>query len=214
MSSFFNHCREEGWLSPEKKLLKKIWNPRIPKKLPIYYDSTQLSRIRMKLDKIKPRDKAILELLLSCGWRRSELTNLNLEDINLDKKSAKIYKGKGNKPRTVYFSINCRIFLKQYLKERIAREGDDALFLNYRGERISSDGIYKILKSIEKKLDLNLLIRPHTCRHSFATEKLSRGLKLKLISYLLGHNDLNTTMIYIHILTEDMKYEYEKRIDY
>lgn len=207
LSSFFKHCLAEEYI--EKGLIKKRWRPKIPKSMPKYLNSSEVERVKIQAEKSPIRDRAILEFLLSSGSRRSEARNLNIEDVDLLNRSAKVL-GKGNKIREVHFSVECGLLLKEYLRSR--RDKNSALFINKYGEKLSAVWIYQIIRKLGKKANLLSSFSPHCCRHTFGTTMLRKGASLQLIGDALGHSDLNTTMIYVSIPSEDIIAEYNKRM--
>ncbi len=157
------------------------------------------------------RDKAILETLFSTGLRVAELESLNREQFNnLDKKNDLELQivGKGDKPRTVYFSERALKWLKAYLASR--RDDDKALFINYRArqdaeKRLTARSIERIVKYYCKITGLPLNTTPHTLRHSYATDLLEQGVDLRIIQEFLGHSNIATTQIYTHVTNKKLK---------
>lgn len=157
------------------------------------------------------RDRAILESLFSTGLRIAELVSLNKEQIRLKSITKDLevgIVGKGNHPRTVYFSERAVKYLKRYLKTR--QDNEKALFVNYRGRkgasrRLTSRSIEKILKKYALLAGLPANTTPHTLRHSFATDLLSKGADLRLIQEFLGHRNIATTQIYTHVTNKRLR---------
>lgn len=165
-------------------------------------------------DKLKIRDQAILELLYSSGMRVSEVCKLNLQDLDFKERYIRVF-GKGKKERLVPFSNTAKEVLILYInglrKEllKTKEEKTNALFLNYKGERITPRGIEFIFKHIGEKTGTFISFHPHTLRHTFATHLLEGGADLRLIQELLGHESINTTQIYTHLTTESMVYQFK-----
>lgn len=157
------------------------------------------------------RDRAILESLFSTGLRIAELVSLNREQINLktaDKGLELGIVGKGNRPRTVYFSARAIHWLKEYLTNR--RDKGKALFINYqRGRngylRLTPRSIEKMIKKYALLAGLPSQTTPHTLRHSFATDLLSQGVDLRVIQEFLGHRNIATTQIYTHVTNQRLR---------
>ena len=159
------------------------------------------------------RDRAILETLFSSGLRVAELAKLNREEFKLESVTKFMEVpiiGKGSKPRIVFFSERCVKQLKQYLECR--RDMDPALFINYKpakevpdSRRLSVRSVETIVKKYVKMAGLPLNTTPHTLRHSFATDLLSRGVDLRLVQEFLGHQSIATTQIYTHIASDYLK---------
>ena len=158
------------------------------------------------------RNKAMIELMYSSGLRVSELLNLNVNDIDFDLNIVRIF-GKGSKERimpineiaTSYLYDYINIYRKTLLKNKV----NDILFLNSRGEKLSRQGFFKILKEIAREKGIKKELSPHTLRHSFATHLLNHGADLRSIQTMLGHENIETTQIYTHVSNTMVKEEYE-----
>lgn len=172
-----------------------------------------LENNKKRLDKLKDRDQAILELFFSSGLRVSELVDLTLEDINFEDRLLRV-KGKGNKEREVPFSNTCKEALINYIKDLriklIHSEEERHVFINSRGEKLTSRGVEYIVKKAKEKSGFNLKVHPHMLRHSFATELLANGVDLRVIQEFLGHSSIKTTGIYTHITNEELKQVYKE----
>lgn len=208
LSSFFNFCVAEEYIG--KNLIKKRWRPKIPKSLPRFLNEQEYASVKLAAEELSHRDRALILFLFTSGSRKSEVSKLTIDDVDLEKRTAEV-KGKGKKIRNVHFSEECALVLKEYLKERSC-EGKEALFINKFGNRLSSGGVYEITRKIGKKAGLKQSLFPHCCRHTFATNLLARGADLQFIADELGHSDLNTTRIYARILTEDKIMAYQNRM--
>lgn len=154
------------------------------------------------------RNKAILELLYSSGLRRSELTNLNICDINFQQGYAKIL-GKGSKERLVPITDIAIESIQNYLLTRPKYLPADPLFLSSYQRRISGEGIRQIIKQSAINTKLARRITPHSLRHSFATHLLSNGCDLKTLQEMLGHKSLSATQVYTHVSLERIKNVYD-----
>ena len=159
------------------------------------------------------RDRAILEVLYSCGLRVSELTGLDLESIDLELGIARVI-GKGNNERIVPIGGKAAAALSDYLRRReelLAGEpGQGALFLNIRGGRLSARSVSRLLKRILLKCNLGRPLSPHGLRHSFATHMLDAGADLRAVQEMLGHTSLSTTQRYTHLSVDKLMVEYDK----
>ena len=153
------------------------------------------------------RNKAILELLYSSGLRRSELTGLNICDINFQQGYAKVL-GKGSKERIVPITDIALDSLQNYLLTRPQYLPSDPLFLSSYNKRISGEGIRKIIKQSAINTKLVRHITPHSLRHSFATHLLNNGCDLKTLQEMLGHKSLSATQVYTHVSLERLKNVY------
>ncbi len=157
------------------------------------------------------RDKAILEILFSTGLRVSELAALDKQQFNLIRNQEDFelgIVGKGNHPRTVFFSRNATYWLKKYLESR--NDGMEPLFIPYKNwvekkDRLSRRAIQRIVKKYAMKAGLPNFISPHTLRHSYATDLLSQGVDLRSIQELLGHKNIMTTQIYTHVTNKHLR---------
>lgn len=158
------------------------------------------------------RNKAMLELMYSSGLRVSELLNLNVNDIDFDLNIVRIF-GKGSKERIMPINEIATSFLYDYIniyrKTLLKNKVNDILFLNSRGEKLSRQGFFKILKEIAREKGIKKELSPHTLRHSFATHLLNHGADLRSIQTMLGHENIETTQIYTHVSNNMVKEEYE-----
>ena len=148
-------------------------------------------------NKIERRDKAMIEMLYATGMRISELINLKITDIDLNRSVIKVL-GKGSKERLIPFGESANEYLSEYISNR-PKSNTKEVFLSNRGTKISRITFWKRMKIYLKRVNLNHKISPHTLRHAFATHLLNRGADLRSVQLLLGHSDLSTTQIYTHI---------------
>lgn len=156
------------------------------------------------------RNKAILEVLYSTGMRISELTELKLAQIHLNQKYL-IALGKGNKERICHLGDEAISALKKYITDvriKHLHVPTDLCFLNYQGTHLSRNYIFKYIKELAKKANINKDISPHTIRHSFATHLLQNDVSLRMVQEMLGHENISTTQIYTHIENERLKEVY------
>ncbi len=148
------------------------------------------------------RDRAILELMYSCGLRVSEVCDLTMQSVHLDERFLLVF-GKGRKERIVPFGERLHAFLTVYVDwsrgEILKGRLSDRLFLNFRGEELSRKGLWKILKRYAAQSGIKKNIKPHILRHSFATHLIQNGADLRFVQELLGHADISTTQIYTHL---------------
>ena len=154
------------------------------------------------------RNSCMIEVLYGCGLRVSELTELQISNINFKENYLKI-QGKGDKVRFVPLADYTADFIKNYInnirsKQKINPKHSDILFLNSRGAQISRQMVFLIIKDIVKKAGIQKNISPHTFRHSFATHLLQNGADLRFIQEMLGHSSITTTEIYTHLNTEEL----------
>ena len=167
-----------------------------------------------RTDNLKNRDQAILYLLYYSGMRAAELVGLDVQSVSLKERVVRVL-GKGNKERIIPFTAECQKVVKEYIeherKELLLKSKDlsPALFLNAKGERMTTRGLEYILDAIEEKTGLFVGLHPHILRHSFATHLLENGADLRVIQELLGHDNINATQVYTHVTEEAMKETYQ-----
>jgi integrase/recombinase XerC len=145
-----------------------------------------------------PRDYAILQVFLQTGIRVSELCRLTLSDVDLVDRAVTIRQGKGMADRSIELEKKGLQALRNYLRSR-PQSLSDALFLNYQTEPISERGVQKLLAKYVKLAGITKKISPHSLRHTFATYKAERGVSPYQLQQWLGHRNLNTTQIYVHL---------------
>jgi len=198
--SFFKFLCREGYIKSNPA--KLVPNPKIPKLLPRFLSVDDVFSLVEKpegIGFIPVRDKAILELLYSSGLRVSELSGLNIDDLNIKGNLIKI-RGKGKKERIVPVGSKAIDAIKSYMIDRmLLKSKDRALFLNRMGTRLTDRGVRRIVVKYAKALTISGQIGPHTLRHTFATHLLQGGADLRVIQELLGHSSLSTTQKYTHL---------------
>lgn len=198
--SFFKFLYREGY----KKLnpAKLVPNPKTPKLLPRFLsvdDTFSLVEKPEGRGLLSARDRAILELLYSSGLRVSELSGLDVEDINTREGLLKV-KGKGKKERIVPVGSKALDAVKSYLVERIpVKKKDKAMFMNRLGSRLTDRGIRRVVVKYARQIGISGRIGPHALRHTFASHLLQGGADLRVIQELLGHASLSTTQKYTHL---------------
>ena len=185
-----------------------IESPKIGRKLPINLSEDDIDQLLSAPDcstSKGKRDKTILELLYATGLRISELTNLELSQIDLKRGIIKIL-GKGGKERIVPIGQTALDWVKDYLdnvrKDIIDKDDNIYLFLNKKGKKISRKSCWSFINSYSKSVLNNKIISPHSLRHAFATHLLNNGADLRSVQMLLGHSSLSTTQIYTHVAKE------------
>ena len=180
--------------------------PKLRKSLPKYLTLDQSAALLKAVSgQNQERDYAILMLFLSCGIRRSELVGLNLSDIYEDRIRVV---GKGNKERFVYFGTACRKAIDAYLpiRKKMVLSDNRALFGSRNSNRISTDAVHALVKKAFLKAGLDASqFSTHKLRHTAATMMLSGGVDVKTVQEVLGHENLNTTQIYTHIESTELK---------
>ena len=194
---------------------RMVRTPKAPRKLPEVMTVEQANAIvdgvaAAKLERPYPlRDRAICELLYGCGLRVSELTGLNLQDIDRSEGWLRV-RGKGRKERQVPLPGKAGEALERYLSERPVVRDEPAVFLSRRRRRLTQRGVQYILKLYARMLSGDDSLHPHAFRHAYATHLLSDGADLRSIQELLGHARLSTTQKYTQVSLTDLMAVYDK----
>jgi integrase/recombinase XerC len=191
--------------------------PRQERKLPHFLSEADLARLVVTPPADSPlglRDRAILEGLYSAGLRVSELTGLNLADLDLDSGMVTV-RGKGKRERLALLGPQALKAMKRWLEAREVLLGDghkgrDAVLLNKNGTRLTPRSVGRLLQKYIAQAGLDPRASPHTLRHSFATHLLDRGADIRSVQELLGHRSLANTQIYTHVTTHRLKDSYHK----
>ncbi len=214
LRSFFQFCVQKKWLKDNPA--KVVATPRQDKHIPSFLSEEEMAGLLDVPDSRRPldlRDKALLELLYATGLRVSELVGLDLEDINFEERLLRVM-GKGKKERLVPYGRSAEDGLRAYFLVRSSfsqgRIDEAAVFLNYRGQRLSTRSVQRIVRSAIQQTALKRQISPHSLRHSFASHLLSRGADLRSIQELLGHASLATTQKYTHLDLKHLLDVYKK----
>ena len=173
---------------------------------------TLLSSIDIN-DEYGLRNRALLELLYACGLRVSEIINLRINDIDTHDLVVRVI-GKGDKERIVPFYPLVMEYLKAYIEQErpilLAKKQNNYVFLNSRGDKLTSRGVQFIIDQQVLKAGLQIKVHPHMFRHSFATHLLDNGADLRVVQELLGHKFLSTTQIYTHVSADRLKETYDR----
>lgn len=194
--------------------LNQVGHAKTPQKIPVFFGEEQLFKFLDSIEchnKYDYRDKAMIEILYASGMRISELLSLQINNIKIEEKIAKVY-GKGSKERIVPLgqtAIESLINYQQIRPEFLKNKNCQNLFLNKNGEAMSRQGFDKILKQRAKLVGINN-ISAHKLRHSIATHLLNNGANLRVIQQLLGHKNISTTEIYTHVNKQELIKEYNK----
>jgi integrase/recombinase XerD len=215
--SFFAFLAAEGTVPTNPT--EGLSSPRVGKTLPKAITPNEVDELleqpsRRATPEAK-RDRAMLEILYATGMRVTELVSLDVDNLNLDPRSPYVRcLGKGAKERTIPIHDQAVGALVDYLEDArpaLVRNRDErALFLNRRGERLTRQGFWLILKGYAKSANLSADITPHTLRHSFATHMLRGGMPLRNVQEMLGHANISTTQVYTHLDNEHMREVYER----
>ena len=243
LRSFFKYCVREGMLKENPARL--VPTPKLPKRIPAVLSAEEMSgfldqlagpgrpigrrresltRSNNTLAKLEDsvllcRDRAILELLYAAGLRVSELTGLDLVDVDEKDQVVRVM-GKGRKERVVPYGGKAAEALRLYwpVREKLLLENKanekkpdiEAVFLNYRGRRLTTRSVGRLVKKYVKLVNINWDLHPHSLRHAFATHLLADGADLRAIQELLGHASLSTTQKYTHASMRQLMDIYDK----
>ena len=211
--SLYRHLVREGIVA--KNVARLVRTPKAPKTLPDVMTAEQTNRLiddvaSRKLERPHPaRDRAIFELLYGCGLRVSELSGLDLHDLDRTEWWIRV-RGKGKKERQVPLPGKAVDALQRYLNDRPVVRDETAVFLNHRGGRLTDRGVRGIVKLYAKALNGDPSIHPHSFRHAYATHLLADGADLRAIQELLGHARLSTTQKYTQVSLVDLMAVYDK----
>ncbi len=212
LKSFFKYLKKEKVISENPATVIKT--PKTKKHLPGFLTYEQIEKA---LQITNPRDRAIMEVLYSCGIRASELVSLKVSDVDFNREEVKI-QGKGSKQRVVPLGKAAKDAILDYLKKRATfvknrKSPDDTpqLFLNYRGGPLTTRSLQRIVRKYLIKIARAAGTNPHILRHSFATHLLENGADLRAVQELLGHSSLSTVQIYTHLTTKHLREIYRKK---
>jgi integrase/recombinase XerD len=217
IKSFFGFMHAEGIVGSDPT--EALSSPRVGKSLPKPISPEEVDDLlEQPLRRSTPeakRDKAMLELLYATGMRVTELVSLNITDIILNDGNAYVRCfGKGAKERTVPIHEHAAESLLTYLRDsrrKLVRvPGEKALFVNRRGERLTRQGFWLILKGYAASAHIKTGVTPHTLRHSFATHMLRGGAPLRHVQELLGHANISTTQVYTQLTNEHVREVYDR----
>ena len=211
LRAFFKYLIIEDVITEDPSDL--IDAPKLGRKLPEVLSLEEIDFLQASIDLSKPeghRNKAIIEVLYSCGLRVSELTHLALNNLYFDEGFIRVI-GKGNKERLVPISTKAikeiQIYISSYRNhfEQIDKASENILFLNRRGKMLTRVMIFTIIKQLARKAEIKKNISPHTFRHSFATHLVQGGCDLRSVQEMLGHESILTTEIYTHLDREFLR---------
>ena len=211
IKSYFNYNIKRGLVSVNPA--DKVSRPKLTKHLPEYLTEEEVGKL-LDVEVKSPydyRNKTILELLYSSGIRISELVNIKTPNYDSEECLIRIM-GKGSKERIVPLGDYAVNIMNDYMnnyRPLINKKHTDYIFINNRGDKISRQFIFKVIKKEALKKGIKKDISPHTLRHTFATHLLKNGADLRIIQELLGHENISTTQIYTHVTNNKLKSDYE-----
>lgn len=214
LKSFMRFLREEG--ITDDLATRRLKAPRggkpLPKSLTIIEIEALLNEVSHAESPTELRDRAVIELLYAGGLRISEITALDVDHVNFDNATVRIF-GKGSKERIVPIYDAAMDAIAEYLtiaRRQLGKFQDpEALFLNARGRRITRQGLWLQIKKIALAAGVTKNLTPHMLRHSFASHLLNGGASLRHVQELLGHENIATTQIYTHLTSEHVRREYD-----
>ena len=236
LRSFLKFCAREGLV--RENAARLVATPKLPKRVPSILSAEEMNAFLDGLATVEKRrakrgaarsseaardaapllerDRAILELLYASGLRVSELTGLNLEDVDRKNLMLRVI-GKGNKERIIPYGSKAEEALERYGPIRaklLARSGSGgearAVFLNHEGRRMGNRGVARVVKKYVRLMNVNWDLHPHSLRHAFASHLLADGADLRAIQELLGHSSLSTTQRYTHASIRQLMEVYDK----
>ena len=206
---FFRYLLREGVIAEDPTT--QIAMPKIGRALPQSLTEEEveaLLAVPVVSDPLGHRDRAMLELLYATGVRVSELINLKLSQVNLNQGVLRII-GKGDRERLIPLGDEAQDWVKKFIEgprvKILLERQTEYLFPTGRGDRMTRQAFWHIIKRYAKKAGIGKKLSPHTVRHAFATHLLNNGADLRVVQLLLGHSDVSTTQIYTHVARERMK---------
>ena len=210
IKAFYKYLIMEDYIKADPTEL--LESPKIGLKLPDTLSIEEIDKLIAAIDLSKEqgeRNRAMLEILYSCGLRVTELITLKLSNVSFVEGFIKVI-GKGNKERLAPIGKTALKYLNIYIGEvrnhqNIQKGHEDIIFLNRRGKQLTRVMIFTIIKQLAEKIDLKKKISPHTFRHSFATHLIQGGADLRAVQEMLGHESITTTEIYTHLDKEYLR---------
>jgi len=211
--SFHKYLASENIV--DRDISRYIRKPKTKKTLPSVLSISEVDKLiqytYQSNDALSLRNRALIEVGYGSGLRVSELLNLNISDLHLNKGLVNVL-GKGNKERIIPLGENSVLALREYIvkgRPELKPRKADVLFVNKFGLPLSRVGFFKVIKSIAEKTGITKTISPHTLRHSFATHLLENGANLRTVQELLGHEDILTTENYTHVSKKHINQIYQ-----
>jgi len=200
----------------KKDPTKQLSQPKLEKKLPVFLNIQEVEKLLeapSSSSLFGQRDRAMLELLYSCGLRVSELINLSYHNINLKEEFIRIH-GKGNKERVLPMGEVAIDYLMKYetnARPMLLKNGQsDSYFLSNRGSAMSRQNFFYIIKAYANQVGIDKPLSPHSLRHAFATHLVQKGADLRSVQLMLGHSDISSTQLYTHIQNAQLKAQHAK----
>ena len=213
LKNFYSYVVSSGFV--ERTPVMDIHIQRGEKKLPQILTGREIELLLAQpvcVDSKGYRDKAMLEVMYATGIRVSELIELNIDDVNLDQGIIKCSGSKKTRAIPIYPAAlkALNVYVQDIRPLMISNPGENALFVNISGVRMSRQGFWKILKHYQAMAHIDKEITPHTLRHSFAVHLLENGADIGSVQELMGHSDISSTQMYTHMMNQKLKSVYEK----
>jgi integrase/recombinase XerD len=195
----------------------KVETPHVKKNLPDFLTIKEINKLNSSIsenDMFELRDKALFELLYSCGLRISEAVELIINNVDFSNKYIRV-RGKGNKERLVPMGEEAVRLIKKYINESRpvilgSNRTSEYVFISKKGPLLNRKSVWRLLKGYVERVEIHKNITPHTLRHSFATHLIENGADLRSVQELLGHMDISTTQIYTHMARRKLKEIHKK----
>jgi integrase/recombinase XerD len=217
VKSFFSFLQAEGKVkaNPTETLASPKVGKSLPKPLTVQEIDELLEQPARRNTPEARRDRAMLELMYATGLRVTELVSLDIKDVQLESDNPHVrLVGKGNRERQLPLFDTAAAEVTEYIKNArlrlVGNRPETALFVNRRGERLTRQGFWLILKGYAENAGIQGRVTPHTLRHSFATHMLRGGMDIHKVQELLGHANISTTQVYIQVSREHIREAYEK----
>lgn len=214
LHSFYQFLLDNNLINTDPT--EQLSYPKLEKKLPVFLNIQEVEKLLEAPNTSSlfgQRDRAMLELLYSCGLRVSELINLSYHNINIKEEFIRIH-GKGNKERILPMGEIAIDYLTAYeLNSRpiLLKNGQsDSYFLSNRGKAMSRQNFFYIIKAYATQAGIDKPLSPHSLRHAFATHLVQKGADLRSVQLMLGHSDISSTQLYTHIQNAQLKAQHEK----
>ena len=200
----------------KKDPTEQLSHPKLEQKLPVFLNIQEVEKLLeapSSSSLFGQRDRAMLELLYSCGLRVSELINLSFHNINVKEEFIRIH-GKGNKERVLPMGEMAIDYLMKYetnARPLLLKNGQsDSYFLSNRGRAMSRQNFFYIIKAYANQVGIDKPLSPHSLRHAFATHLVQKGADLRSVQLMLGHSDISSTQLYTHIQNAQLKAQHAK----
>ena len=214
LHSFYQFLLDNNLINTDPT--EQLSYPKLEKKLPVFLNIQEVEKLLEAPNSSSlfgQRDRAMLELLYSCGLRVSELINLSYHNINIKEEFIRIH-GKGNKERILPMGEIAIDYLTAYeLNSRpilLKNDQSDSYFLSNRGKAMSRQNFFYIIKAYATQAGIDKPLSPHSLRHAFATHLVQKGADLRSVQLMLGHSEISSTQLYTHIQNAQLKAQHEK----